>query len=163
GARTKGQPISLCHDSSIMAGQTTQGPIPGPQKVGEPIKALPLPGDPGEPAKQPLLTGADGTVTLALKAGDPGNPRGYIDGQVYGIAYGAGTVPPPVGSIQNHSQILNVLVWSGFTAPKQPDWLQDVQPVLQQYANLYPIMLPVVDLGNYASIMSRRQIMKNVF
>jgi hypothetical protein len=155
GQRAVGQKISLGYDASIMAGQTTQGPVPGPQIVGQPTSGLTFPTS--------LQTGANGTVVLPLKAADPGNPRGYIDGQLYGVIYALGDSPPPVGSISNPSQILNALVWSGFEEPKRATWMRDIQPVLQPYANLYPVMLPIVDLGNYASVLSRRQIMKIVF
>ena len=52
-----------------MQGQTTQGPIPGPSDVGRPDSALTFP--------ELITTGPDGTVELTLKAGDPGDPRGY--------------------------------------------------------------------------------------
>lgn len=147
--------ISLGYDPTQMAQQTDQGPIPGPAKVGLPEKALTF--------ETQTQTDADGTYELQLTAGDPGNPREYIDGQVYGISYALGNQPPPVGSVSNPSQILSALVWSGYDVPEQPTWLHDVQPIFQQYANLYPVMRPIVDLADYASVISRRAILKNVF
>ena len=155
GKRAANQQISLGYDASIMAGQTTQGPVPGPTFVGEPQSAFTFPAT--------LTTGADGSVALPMQAADPGNPRDYIDGQVYGVSYALGAAAPPVGSIQNPSQILNALVFSGYEIPAIPDWLADVRPVLQQYANLYPVMEPIVDLDDYASLVSKRMILKNVF
>ncbi len=155
GRRYGNQKISLGYDPSIMAGQTVQGPVPGPTTVGQPESAFTFPTS--------ITTGSDGTAQLPMQAGNPGTPRVYIDGQVYGVSYALGNHPPPVGSVQNPSQILNALVWSGYQAPSHPTWLRDVEPIFQQYANLYPVMQPIVDLADYGSVISRLAILKNVF
>jgi len=155
GRRIGDQQITLAYDPSAMQSQVTQGPIPGPQNVGAPQSALTFPSQ--------IKTGTDGTAVLQLKAGDPGNPRQYIDGQVYGVTYAPGATPSQRGSVQNGSQMLSALVWSGYTIPERSTWLGDVQPILAQYANLYPVMKPMVDLDNYASVLSHRAILQNVF
>ncbi|MCH8617575.1 ferritin-like protein [Undibacterium sp. TS12] len=159
-ASSFGQPlanaqISLNFDSSAMAGQTTQGPAPGPQVVGVPQSALSF--------STSITTGSDGVAELNLKSADPGNPRGYIDGQVYGVTYQLGSTPPPQGSVQNGAFSLNALVFSGYTIPDTPDWMSDVRPIFQQYADLYPIMHKIVDLSNYASLSNKIFALKNVF
>ncbi|MBN1209795.1 MAG: ferritin-like protein [Myxococcaceae bacterium] len=156
GAPLSGQQLSVNFDASAMVSQTVQGPIPGPEDVGEPTQVLQL-------SPSALVTGGDGTAVLTLKAGDPGRPRQYIDGQVYGITYGLGSTPPPWGSVQNPSDILNLLVWSGYKVPDKPDWMRDVRPIFQQYADLYPVMKPIVDLADFASVLSRRRLLQNVF
>jgi len=155
GNPAAGQTISLAYDPTLMQQQATQGPVPGPQTVGQPQSALQFPST--------VTTGPDGRANLPMTSADPGDPRVYIDGQVYGITYGLGNSAPPVGSVQNPSLILNALVFSGFQAPEEPTWLENVQPIFQQYANLYPIMRPIVDLANFASVMSRRSILQKVF
>jgi hypothetical protein len=155
GQPAAGRQISLGYDPSQMAGQVDQGPVSGPTTVGQPQSALTFPTS--------ITTGTDGTIDLPLQASDPGNPRGYIDGQVYGVTYALGDRPPSVGQVQNGSQILNVLVWSGYKIPAQPTWMRDVRPIFEQYANLYPVMRPIVNLADYASLVSRLAIMKNVF
>ncbi len=155
GRRASGQKISLGYDPSIMAGQTIQGPIPGPTVVGQPQSGLTFP--------LAITTGPDGTAELTLTAADPGHPRDYIDGQVYGVIYAAGDSPPPAGSIQNPSQILNALVFSGYQIPKEPTWLGDVRPIFEQYANLYPVMQPILWLDDFADVLSKRMILKSVF
>ena len=40
---------------------------------------------------------------------------------------------------------------------------EHVRPIFQQYADLYPVMRPIVDLANFGSVISRRAILKNVF
>ena len=46
-------------------------------------------------------------------------------------------------------------MWSGYDPPAEPTWVADVQPIFQQYANLYPIMRDVVDLGDYSDVAQR--------
>lgn len=155
GRPASGVGFSLGLDPSNLRGQIQQGPVPGPRKVGEPADALRF--------ASSLTTGTDGTVQLELTAGDPGNPREYIDGQLYGISYQEGTTPPSIGSVGNQSLMLNALVWSGYEVPERPTWMRHIRPILQQYANLYPVMRPMVDLGDYASLLQRRAVLRNVF
>lgn len=71
-----------------------------------------------------------------------GNPRGYIDGQLYVVSY---NFAGDESAIQQPYDKLAIVVFSTFPAPDQsidlehPRW-EDVQPILQQYANLYPVM-----------------------
>ncbi len=161
-----GQQISLALDSSLMEGFVNQGvPVPGPP-VGAPTTV----GTSAQPVlswtangSTSIATDANGKVTVSIAALNPGNPRGYIDGQVYGITYGLGPTPPPTGSIQNPSQILNPLIYTAFEAPEQPNWMEDIQPIFQQYANLYPIMKPIVDLASYSSVVGKIRALKRVF
>ena len=155
GERSPSQQISLGYDPTVMQGQVTQGPLSGPPNVGTPASALQFPTS--------ITTGADGTAELQLKAGDPGNPRVYIDGQVYGVTYQLGPAPPPIGSVQNGNQFLSALVFSAYQVPAEPNWMEHVRPIFQQYADLYPVMRPIVDLANFGSVISRRAILKNVF
>jgi hypothetical protein len=53
----------------------------------------------------------------------------------------------------NPADFISVLVWSGYTAPANPTWWQDVYPIFLQYAQLYPVMKQQgIDLGDYASV-----------
>ena len=164
GQRSPNQQISLGYDPTVMQGQVKQGPLSGPPSVGTPESALQF-HDPLNPKKPvtSITTGKEGTAELQLKAGDPGNPRVYIDGQVYGVTYQLGNAPPPIGSVQNGSQFLSALVFSGYPVPAEPNWMEHVRPIFQQYADLYPVMRPIVDLANFGSVISRRAILKNVF
>jgi Ferritin-like len=111
----------------------------GPPRAGVPESALTFPDS--------VATGTDGRAEIELTASDPGNPRGFIDGQVYGVAYGwDGDEAPAQGNE------LSLLVWDAYPPPEAPTWVADVQPILQQYANLYPIMRDVVDLADYADV-----------
>lgn len=127
---------------SAQSSASQLGPTPPP--VNAPPEGLAF-------AVKPVKTDKDGRTTIRLKAGDPGNPRGYIDGQVYGVAYGW----EGDGSVAQGNE-LNALVWDAYEAPAEPTWVADVQPILQQYANLYPVMRGVLDLADYADVVKHR-------
>jgi hypothetical protein len=84
-----------------------------------------------------VTTGADGWATNVIMAADPGNPRDYLDGQIYNIAYGLvapGASPaPPIEQIVLH-------VRDAHDAPLAPVWETDVAPFMRQYDDLYPVM-----------------------
>lgn len=108
-----------------------QAPIPaiGPPKEGEGPAAVTF--------EQKATTGADGTATVTLFATNPGNPRSYIDGQIYRVNYAAdvaGISPQPgLDAIFLH-------VRDAYDAPEHPDWETDIAPFMRQYDNLYPVM-----------------------
>jgi hypothetical protein len=108
----------------------------GPTDPTSPIPDVNFPADRVTFASS-VLTGADGWAEVVLAASDPGNPRGYIDGQLYTIDYQialTGVSPmAPLDSVVLH-------VRDAFEAPDQPDWHLDIAPFMRQYDNLYPIM-----------------------
>ncbi len=158
------QTISFCIDNTLMESFVVQAPgmIPGPP-VGVPASALSFPGSGITETSFQIETNEQGIATLSIHATDPGNPRGYIDGQVYGITYQLGATAPPLGSVQNPSQLLNLLVFNAYTIPQTPTWIADVQPIFQQYADLYPVMKRIVDLSNFGSVMQQNHMLLNVF
>jgi len=92
--------------------------------------------------------GGFGSLIVSTSSNGPGNPRDYIDGQVYGIGYQL--ADQPMGYDSNPWLFVSLLVWDQFTAPSVPTWYDDIQVILQQYGNLYPIMSRhLVDLGDY--------------
>ena len=82
-------------------------------------------------------TGAGGATNLKLAFDPPGNPRGYIDGQIYKINYVINL--GSVSGLPVNEQVF-VHLRDAYAVPTTPDWDTDVKPVLQQYGNLYPIM-----------------------
>lgn len=87
--------------------------------------------------RAPSTTGAGGVAPITLFASDPGNPRGYIDGQIFEIIYGFnidGVSPMPM------VDLLLVHVRDAFDVPARPDWSRDIEPFMKQYGNLYPVM-----------------------
>jgi hypothetical protein len=141
--------LNLWQDDSAEQGQVKQGPIAGPP-VGIPTGAISFPAS--------VTTGPEGRASVEITARPPGNPRGYIDGQVYGIDYGWGSDASVAGGSN-----LSLLVFDDYTVPDRPTWVSDVLPVLQQYANLYPVMRDILDLSDYHSVVNHRGALQLVF
>ncbi len=128
---------------------------PVPQiPVGVPKSALKFPSS--------ITTGADGRASFTLTAKDPGDPRVFIDGQIYGVGYSWSaeadqTFPP------DPNNFVNVLVFSKYRQIAYPTWL-DVEPIFAQYAKLYPFMTnPVgINLGNYADVKQNLSAIQSV-
>lgn len=112
-------------------------------------------------------TDAGGKAILTLKAGDPGTPRYFnngkdygLDGQVYGIRP---TLPGvPFAGPVNQWNFVSILVWSGFKTSKPVTW-NDLQPIFQQYANLYPVMNRFLNLGSYDSVVRHAGLLTLAF
>lgn len=170
GKRLSAATISFVMDNSQMLGQQTQGPLPGPTPgtpnptTGQYPFSFPnaLNFNPSTNIGQ-IKTDVNGVALLVMVTTDPGNPRGYIDGQIFGFAYQLGDQPPAINSQQNPSQILNLLIFTQYVAPETPTWIADVAPILTQYAELYPIMKRIVDLSNFGSVIKNRSILTAVF
>jgi len=97
----------------------------------------------------------------ALTSGKTGNPRGYIDGQVYAVSYGLSDNDP---STNNSNNFLSILVWDSVPAAtiQSPTWA-DIQPTMQQYANLYPLMSKgIFNLADQTVVDQNAEILKFV-
>jgi hypothetical protein len=111
-----------------------------------------------------VTTGADGKVRLpiASRPGGPGRPRGYIEGQVYGIGYQL--TDQPAGYSVNAWNFISVLAYSHTDMTSHITWYREIEPIFKQFGNLYPIMSKhLVDLGNYDSVVEHRAILKLAF
>ena len=132
--------------------------VPVPD-VGVPLAALKYSGE--------VETHADGSPVVVPVSADPagpGNPRGYIDGQVYGIGYQITDPPLPAGYNASPWNFVSVLLFDLNPVPVTPTWYGDVQPVLTQFGNLYPIMSRhLVDLGDYDSVVRHADILHLAF
>lgn len=163
-----GQPL----DGAVVATSSTEGMMGGSgggAKVSPPTRpraAIPDIGTPADAVSYPasVTTGADGHAALALSASaqGPGTPRGYVSGQLYGLAYQLAS--QPAGYIPNPLNYVSILAYSAKAVPTVPTWYQDIQPLFTQYGNLYPIMSRyVVDLTNYASVVTRLKVLRLAF
>ncbi|HSE19177.1 MAG TPA: hypothetical protein VLB46_19100 [Pyrinomonadaceae bacterium] len=131
-----------------------------------PAAAIPDIGTPTDALEYATTTSTDANgravLDLTASADGPKNPRGYLGGQLYGINYQL--ADQPAGYIVNIMNYISVLVFDKKVVPDKPTWYQDIQPVLTQYGNLYPIMSQyVVDLNNYDSVVERSSILKLAF
>lgn len=110
-----------------------------------------------------ITTDTNGKATLEFTAPDPGNPRVYIDGQVYGISYNLST--QNFAKDCNQSNFVSLLIYSGApTSEIVPDWDNFIQPIMQQYANLYPLMSKgIFNLADRAVFENNAKILHLVF
>lgn len=109
-----------------------------------------------------VTTDPPGTKSVNIVAGDPLNQRGYIDGQVYAVSYTLTDNPP---SSDNPNNFLSILVWDSVPAAtiQNPTWA-DIQPIMQQYANLYPLMSKgIFNLADQTVVDNNAEILKFVF
>jgi hypothetical protein len=106
---------------------------------------------------------ADGVAAVPLRAGSIGTPRGYIDGQLYGVGYAVRGTDPNQGSYVNPWNFVSALVWTDYHAPHAPAWKEDVEPILSEYAQLYPVMKDIVDLSDYDSVVDSKSSLQDVF
>jgi hypothetical protein len=127
---------------------TPRAPIPD---MGVPMTALTFPAAPP--------TDSSGMSTIPLVATDPGNPRRYIDGQVYLLDYRL----PGQGNTDHHPfDMIAVHVRDAVVPAERPTW-DDVEPVLGQYANVYPVMRAIVDLGDEKAVKAQRDLLRLAF
>lgn len=148
------QQINLAQDADFV-NQMQSPPNPPNIPVGTPADAL---ATASGPFPTTVTTDELGRATLILSATDPGNPRVFIDGQVYGVPYSlaeSNDNPDP-------SNFLSVLVFNSYPQLENPTW-QDVKPIFAQYAKLYPYMRGIIDLSVYADVVARLAAIQRVF
>lgn len=129
--------------------------------------------------KQSALTDKSGKAVFNLHAHDPKNPRSFIDGQIYALwcsiegeivpefTYSPPTSNPAISPSHldgiNPNDFVSVLVHDFHNVSTSPAW-GDVSPVLQQYANLYPIMSNgVFNLADQTQVSKNAKLLKFVF
>ena len=151
-----------------LAGTTVVSIFDPSELQGQPVKD----GDTAPPVATPpgaisfpcrLVTDSRGIVMLPIAASNPGNPRTYIDGQVYGVRpMLETTMPPPAGYPFNGTEFITILLWSEYKFADAPTW-QRLKPIFQQYANLYPVMDTFLDLADYESVCNRSGLLLLAF
>ena len=119
--------------------------------VREPTTALSFPST--------VQTDESGRARFTLRAASPGGvraPQGLAS-QVYGVAWAlpADLAPAP----PNPWEFLSVLVWDDYPDVDRPTWYAHVQPILEQYGRLYPVMARIVDLSDYKSVLEHIDLM----
>jgi hypothetical protein len=160
GGRVADAEVTALRDDSGMQ----SGPVPGhppsslPPGVGEPADGISI------ATVKPTDSG--GATELEITAGDPENPRVFIDGQLYGVRpslpAAPATDPPP-----NPSDFVSLLVFDGFDPDEPLAWhgteQGSMQPIFQQFANLYPVMYTFLDLGDYEDVCRNRDMLLLAF
>lgn len=148
-------------DTQGAMGGTGAGDAPLDPPVPTPDIAIPADAI-SYPTQLPCDPQGKATLEFTVDLSKNPNPRGYIDGQLYGIGYQLTT--QSIRSIGSFWNFISVLAFGPFQAPASPTWYADIQPLLTQYGNLYPIMSKhLVDLGDYDSVVSHLRILKLAF
>ncbi len=140
------------------------GPVPdlGGDNDSRPTKpkaAIPDANVPAKAIKHPakVITGVDGKAELKISASSPGNPRGYVDGQIYLRKYT--TQGLDLKKDQHSLDFVILHVRDAFEAPQHPRW-QDVGPIFAQFGNLYPIMSHrLIDLSSPDAVAENKEIL----
>lgn len=117
--------------------------------VGTPSSALQIPAN-------GVTTDGDGRASFMLSAAPtgPGNPRGKLDGQVYGVGFHW-----PLADNPDPWTFVSVHVYDLVPVPAFPDWDDDVLPILGPYHDLYPYMANMIDLARPKTVLQNaRQI-----
>jgi hypothetical protein len=153
-----GATVNFVADNSQLQPSNNIDPndVPG---VGEPLDALKF--------ASSALTNSQGIALLTLKTSDPGTPRYFNQGQDYGLDGQVYGIRPNfadqryMGAV-NVTNFISVLLWSGFK-PSNPVTWDDLQPIFQQYANLYPVMSRFLNLADYDAVVANRDLLSLVF
>lgn len=155
-----GATIQLSLDSSQL-----QGTPSGLLETGTPASGL---GYKSPNEIKLVKTGSDGSAVAKFQASAPGNPRGYLDGQVYGVRPALEASQEDGGSSPvNPWNFVSLLVFDDFTPDDPITWWGSsqgsLQPIFQQYANLYPVMSKFLDLSDYDSVCANRDLLLIAF
>ena len=144
-----GQPYRGARILAIFDPSQLQGP---PPPVATPVDAIVF--------SARVVANTNGIATLSIRAKDPGNPRGFIDGQVYGVRpMLEEVVIPGAGYPFNPGEFVSLLVWNAFEPDEPPTWHGSLRPIFQQYANLYPVMDRFLDLSDYETVAANRKLL----
>jgi hypothetical protein len=127
----------------------------GKPKSGLKLELKLLSGTPADGIKFPasVNTSGSGVASVTLTAGDPKNPRGAVDGQLYEIGFFSAAAAP---STQEGSVFVHV--YDKFTVPAKPVYA-NVKPILDQYAQLYPLMKLMLDLSDLGKMQASKDRM----
>lgn len=116
--------------STIGDGVPSTG-LPNPTTGKIPLSfpnAIPVAGLPG---LYRVTTDSNGVANISIFATDPGNSRGYIDGQLFGIMYRIGNELPSQ-PVFPPNQYLSLLDFDEYVIPEKPTWIADVAPIFLQ-------------------------------
>lgn len=104
-----------------------------------------------------------GIAKFHFIAGNVSNPRNdmRIDGEVFWLGYCSEDCIDKCDRCSESTDFGNLLVflvWSPVIYRKPYFWDVDVQPILQQYENLYPVMKNLMKLGDYDDVTEPRNV-----
>ncbi|KYF76302.1 hypothetical protein BE17_52395 [Sorangium cellulosum] len=156
GAPLGGAVLQLAQSGRVPAQQVPPGDPNAPAAeipdYGWPEEALDFPSS--------VETLSDGKVEIRITTRPPGNPRKYLDGQIYVISYQYSGETKAVLPFFEH---IALHVRDAFEVPADPTW-SDIAPIFTQYANLYPLMSKrIVNLSSPSDVKRHASILKLAF
>ncbi|XP_078674115.1 uncharacterized protein LOC144912566 [Branchiostoma floridae x Branchiostoma belcheri] len=102
-----------------------------------------------------IRTDVNGAAQINFASQDPGEPRAdqQLDGQIYVYQLNVSLEPgqDPFQAM-NLDWMISVHLYSDYKLLGKPTWYKDIYPIFQQYANLYPVMKPILDLASYEDV-----------
>ncbi|XP_035682166.1 uncharacterized protein LOC118419733 isoform X2 [Branchiostoma floridae] len=108
-------------------------------------------------------SGNDGISTITFRSSNPGEPRGgkQLDGQVY--FYDIMAKKGDDGTeFKVQDLTVSIHLYSEFTfTPGEVTWYEHVYPIFQQYANLYPVMKPMINLASYEDVTGKLKLLRH--
>lgn len=107
-----------------------------------------------------VTTDAQGIARFTLEASDPGNPRGYVDGQIYFLRYRFADPALASSYVQSPDDIISIQVYSQQPEFADITWENFVLPTLGLYGKLYPVM-GFLDLQNEQSVIDNAENIYN--
>ncbi len=106
-------------------------------------------------------TDAGGKCSLPITGNRIGQPRVYVDGQMYYITYLLNGQQPDAAVYAMDAIYINLRSYS--EVPEAPTW-DDVSGVLTQFGNVYPLMSKyVVNLGSAEAVLTKKEILLYAF
>ena len=125
--------------------------------------SLPPPGSTlpaGQFSAQLPPTDATGRTVLTVTAHDPGNPRGAVDGQLFGLRLQFGDSPQQAPDL---CDLISLLISDAYDPDPPITWHAHIRPIFTQYAHLYPVMDNFLDLTDYDAVCANRELLAYAF
>jgi jacalin-like lectin domain-containing protein len=106
-----------------------------------------------------LVPVTGGKASLTITGNDPGNPRQFVDGQVYFATY---TFSPSVADYnQDPNDLVSAQIYQQNPISGTPTWVNGIGDILRQYGMLYPIM-GRFQLWTYEGVVENREKIQRV-
>lgn len=70
---------------------------------------------------------------------------------------------PAQGGYVNPADFISVLGWTDYDAPAEPTWKQDVESILSEYAQVYPVIRQSSTSTDYDNAVANKDALDTVF
>ena len=82
--------------------------------------------------------------------------RPYRDGQVFALQYVWGENRQSTDRLEAMNAAIYIHVYDEVDSSEEWTWIENVQPIFQLYANLFPVMESFVNLADYHSVVEKK-------